>query len=133
MKLKKILSSFLACAVLGTVSQICLAAEEKDSIKEAFTLREKATEDIRKCHLQAAMNLAECQFDKGNDVTATVYKYKNGNTLWEKGDQSFVVLDGDEIWLDNGETKFIKPKDSMLSKERLNSYAIRWNAFPRAA
>lgn len=132
MKFKKILSSFLACTVLGTVSQIYSAAEEKNPIQEALILQKKAQEDINNCQLQPQMNLAECRFDKGNNVIATVYKYRDGNTLWKEGDQSFAILDGDKIWVNNGKTEFIKPKDGMLSKEKLYSYATKWNVFPEA-
>ena len=86
MKFKKILSSFLACTVLGTVSQIYSAAEEKTPIQEALILQKKAQEDINNCQLQPQMNLAECRFDKGNDVIATVYKCRDGNTFHQRQD-----------------------------------------------
>ena len=132
MKLKKILSSFLACTVLGTVSQICLAAEECLMPQEVSEVQEFALRDIGACHLGEGMNLAECQFTRVNDIETKVYKHKDGNVLWKSGNRLFAVFNGDEIWVNNGETEFVKPKDGMLSKEKLYSYATRWNAFPEA-
>lgn len=135
MNLKKITSLFLVCSMVGNSSAFCFAEGSIGDFNTPEEMSKIATEDIDKCKLDVAMESAICQFERevfGQNSTSKVSKFNNGDALWENGKYSFAKYAGDEIWLHEGKTKFIKPSNGLLTPEKLQEYATRWNAFPKS-
>lgn len=135
MNLKKITSLFLVCSMIGTGSTLCFAEGSIGNFNTPEKMSKIAAEDIDKCKLGDAMEFAICQFGRevfGKNSTSKVRKFNNGNVFWENGDYSFAKYKGDEIWMHEGKTKFIKPIDGLLTTEKLLDYATRWNTLPKS-
>lgn len=134
MNLKKITSLFLVCSMVGTGSTLCFAEGSIGDFNTPEEMSKIAIEDIDKCKLDDAMESATCRIERevfGQNSTSKVSKINNGDALWENGKYSFAKYAGDEIWLHEGKTKFIKPSNGLLTPEKLQEYATRWNAFPK--
>ena len=93
MNLKKITSLFLVCSMVGSSSAFCFAEVSIGDFNTPEEMSKIATEDIDKCELNNAMELAICQFEReifGQNSTSKVSKFNNGNALWENGKYSFI-------------------------------------------